>query len=62
MDDSDSKEFLDHFFNFILLGKVVVIWMYVGGKVFWDKGNGMIMDTAGRGKSLRSGEDYLMFR
>ena len=62
MDDSGSKEFLDHFFNFILLGKGVAIWTYVGGKASWDKGNGMIMDTAGRGESLGSGEDCLMFR
>jgi hypothetical protein len=32
------------------------------GKASWDKGNGMIMDTAGRGESLGSGEDCLMFR
>ena len=62
MDESDSKEFLDHFFNFILLGKGVAIWMYVGGKASWDKGNGMIIDTTGRGESLGSGEYCLMFR
>jgi hypothetical protein len=61
MDDSGSKEFLDHFFNFILLGKGVEIWTYVGRKASGDKGNGMIMDTAGRRESLGSGEDYLMF-
>jgi hypothetical protein len=53
-DDSDSKEFLDHFFNFIFLCKGVAIWTYIGGKASWDKGNGMIMDTVGRGESLGS--------
>jgi hypothetical protein len=62
MDDFGSKEFLDHFFNFILLCKGVAIGTYVGGKASWDKGNGMIMDTTGRRESLGSGEDYLMFR
>ena len=61
-DDTCSKEFLDHFLNFIFLCKGVVIWTDIEGKASWDKGNGMIMDTAGREESLGSGEDYLMFR
>jgi hypothetical protein len=32
------------------------------GKDFWDKGNGMIMETMGRGESLGSGKYCLMFR
>ena len=62
MDDSSSKEFLDHFFNFIFLCKGVAIWMYIGGEASWDKGNGMIMDTAGRRESLGGGKYLLMFR
>ena len=61
-DDSGSKEFLDHVFNFIFLCKGVAIWMYIGGKDSRDKGNGMIMDTMGRRESLGSGKYCLMFR
>jgi hypothetical protein len=50
-DDSGSKDFLDLFFNFIFLCKGVVIWTYIRGKASWDKGNGIIMDTTGRGES-----------
>jgi hypothetical protein len=62
MDDSCSKDFLDHFFNFILLCKGVAIWTYIWGKASWDEGNGVIMDIAGRRESLGSGKDYLMSR
>jgi hypothetical protein len=62
MYDSGSKEFLDHFFNFILLCKGVAIWTYIWGKASWDEGNGVIMDTAGRRESLGSGKDCLMSR
>jgi hypothetical protein len=61
MDDVDSKEFLDHFFNFIFLCKGVVIWMDIGGTTPWEKGNGMIMNIAGRRESLGSGKYCLMF-
>jgi hypothetical protein len=49
MDDACSKEFLDHFLNFIFLCKGVAIWMDIGGKASWDKGNGMIMNTGKEG-------------
>jgi hypothetical protein len=62
MDDAGNKEFLDHFFNFIFLCKGVSIWRYIRGEAFWDKGNGMIMDTPGRRESLGSGKYRLMFR
>jgi hypothetical protein len=45
MDNSFIKEFLDHFLNFIFLGKGVTLWMDIGRKDFGYKGNGMIMNT-----------------
>jgi hypothetical protein len=62
MDDTYSKEFLNHFLNFIFLCKGVAIWTDIGGKASWDKGNGMIMNTVGRRESLGSGKYHLMFR
>jgi hypothetical protein len=56
------KEFLDHFLNFIFLGKGVTIQTNIGRKASWYKGNGMIMNTMGRRESLGSGKYRLMFR
>jgi hypothetical protein len=61
-DNTYVKEFLDHFLNFIFWGKGVTIWMDIGRKASWYKGNGMIMNTTGRRESLGSGKDHLMFR
>jgi hypothetical protein len=56
------KQFLNHFLNFIFLGKGVMIGTNIGRKDSWYKGNGMIMNTIGRRESLGSGKDHLMFR
>jgi hypothetical protein len=61
-DNAYAKEFFDHFLNFIFLGKGVMIQTYIGRKVSWYKGNGMIMNTTGRRESLGSGKYHLMFR
>jgi hypothetical protein len=61
-DNTCIKRFLDHFLNFIFLGKGVTIGTYIGRKASWDKGNGMIMNTIGRRESLGSGKNCLMFR
>jgi hypothetical protein len=61
-DNTCIKEFLDHFLNFIFLGKGVTIQTNIGRKVSWYKGNGMIMNTMGRRESLGSGKYQLMFR
>jgi hypothetical protein len=61
-DNTCVEQFLNHFLNFIFLGKEVMIGTYVGRKASWDKGNGMIMNTTGRRESLGSGKNHLMFR
>jgi hypothetical protein len=61
-DNACIKEFLDHFLNFIFLGKGVMIQTDIGRKDSWYKGNGMIMNTMGRREALESGKDQLMFR
>jgi hypothetical protein len=61
-DNACIKEFLDHFLNFIFLGKEVTIQTNIGRKSSGYKGNGMIMNTMGRRESLGSGKDHLMFR
>jgi hypothetical protein len=61
-DNTCIKEFLDHFLNFIFLGKGVTILTNIGRKDSWYKGNGMIMKTTGRSEALGSGKDQLMFR
>jgi hypothetical protein len=50
------------FLNFILRGKGMAKREYIGVKTTRDKGNGMITNTMGRGKSLRSGKNILVFR
>ena len=45
VDNACIKEFLDHFPNFIFLGKGVMIGKNIGRKASWYKWNGMIMNT-----------------
>jgi hypothetical protein len=56
-----DEQFLNNFLNFIFLGKGMMIGMNIGRKVVGDEGNGMIMNTMGRRKSLGSGKNNLMF-
>jgi hypothetical protein len=56
------KEFLDHFLNFIFLGKGVTIRTDIRRKASRYKGNGMIMNTTRRREALGSGKYQLMFR
>jgi hypothetical protein len=60
-DNTCGEKFLNNFLNFIFLGKGMTIGMNIGRKVVGDKGNGMIMNTMGRRKSLGSGKNNLMF-
>jgi hypothetical protein len=62
VDNAYIKKFLDHFLNFIFLGKGVMIQTYIGRRYSEYKGNGMIMNTTGRRESLGSGKEHLMFR
>jgi hypothetical protein len=57
VDNAYIKDLLDHFLNFIFLGKGVMIQMNIGRKYSGYKGNGMIMNTMGRRESL--GKDGL---
>jgi hypothetical protein len=61
-DNTYIKQFLNHFLNFIFLGKGVTIGTNIGRKDSWDKGNGMIMNTTGRRESLGSVKNNLIFR
>jgi hypothetical protein len=61
-DSAYFKKFLNHFLNFIFLGKGVAIRTNIGRKDSWFKGNGMIMNNMGRRDSLGSGKYHLMFR
>jgi hypothetical protein len=61
-DNTCVKQFLNHFLNFIFLGKGVTIGMDIGRKASSNKGNGMIMNTTGRRETLGSGKNHLMFR
>jgi hypothetical protein len=45
VDNAYIREFLDHFLNFIFLGKRVTIRTDIGRKASGYKGNGMIMNT-----------------
>jgi hypothetical protein len=56
------EKFLNHFFNFIFLGKGLMIGMDIGRKDSWDKGNRMLMNTTRKRESIRSGKNHLMFR
>jgi hypothetical protein len=61
VDNTYIKDFMDHFFNLIFLGKGVTIRTNIGKKVAWCQGNGMIMNTTGRREALGSLKDQLMF-
>jgi hypothetical protein len=61
IDNTHDEQFLNNFLNFIFLGKGITIGMNIGRKVVGDEGNGMIMNTTGRGKSLTSGKNSLIF-
>jgi hypothetical protein len=56
-----DKQFLNNFLNFIFPGKGMMIGKNFGRKFVGDKGNGMIINTMGRRKSLGSGKNSLMF-
>jgi hypothetical protein len=60
-DKTHLEQFLHDFLNFILLGKGMTIRENIGRKTIENKGNGIIMNTMGRGKSLRSGKNKLVF-
>jgi hypothetical protein len=60
-DNACGEKLLNNFLNFIFLGKGMTIGMNIGRKAARDKGNGMIMKTMGRRKSLGSGKNSLMF-
>ena len=59
--NTDDGQFLNNFLNFIFLGKGMMIGMNIGRKDSRDKGNGMIIKTTGKRKSLWSGKNNLMF-
>jgi hypothetical protein len=61
MDNAYGGKFFNNFLNFIFLGKGMTIGMDIGRKAIRDKGNGMIMNTTGRSKSLGSGKNNLLF-
>jgi hypothetical protein len=48
VDNTCIEKFLNHFLNFIFLGKGVTIGTDIGRKSSWDKWNGMIMNTMER--------------
>jgi hypothetical protein len=62
VDNACIKEFLDHFVNFIFLGKGVTIQTDIERKASRYKGNGMIINTTGRKEASGSVKDQLMFR
>jgi hypothetical protein len=59
-DNTRLEQFLHYFLNFIILGKGVMIRENIGRKTSKNKGNGMIMNTTRRRKSLRGGKNNLM--
>jgi hypothetical protein len=60
-DKTHGEQFLNNFLNFIFWGKGMTIGMKIWRTNVGDKGNGMIMNTMGRRKSLWSGKKKLMF-
>jgi hypothetical protein len=60
-DNTHLEQLLHDFLNFILLGKGMMIRKNNRRKIFRNKGKGMIMNTIGRGDSLRSGKNNLVF-
>jgi hypothetical protein len=61
VDNTCLEKFLHYFLNFILLGKWMTIRVNIGRKTSRKKGDGMIMKTMRRHKSLSSGKYSLMF-
>jgi hypothetical protein len=60
-DNTYSENFLNNFLHFIFLLKGMTRGTKIGRKDVGDKGNGMIMNTTGRRKSLGSGKNNLVF-
>jgi hypothetical protein len=60
-DNTCGEKLLKFFLNFIFLGKGMTIGMNIGRTVLGYEGNGLIMNTMGRRKSLGSGKISLMF-
>jgi hypothetical protein len=60
-DNTRGEKFLNHFLNFIFMGKGMMIGMNIGRKDVVEEGNGMILNTMRRGKSLGSGKNKFMF-
>jgi len=56
MDNTIDKKFLNNLINFFFGGKGMTIRTNIGRKVVEDEGNGIIMKTMGRRKSLGSGK------
>jgi hypothetical protein len=54
------EQLLHYFIYFIILGKGMVIRENIGRKTTKNKGNGMIMNTMRRRKSLRGGKNNLI--
>jgi hypothetical protein len=61
VDNTCLEQFLHYFCNFILLGKGVTIRENIERKTTMNKGNGMMMNTMRRMKSLRGRKNNLMF-
>jgi hypothetical protein len=60
-DNTHLEQFLHYFLNLILLGKGMMIRENIGRNTARNKGDGMIMNTKIRRKSLRSGKNNLIF-
>jgi len=56
VDNTRLEQFMYYRLNFILLGKGVTIRTNIGRKTARNKGNGIIMNTTRRRKSLRGGK------
>jgi hypothetical protein len=61
IDNTCGEKFLNNFLNFIFLRKGMTIGTYIWRKAFREKGNGIIMNTTRRRKSLGSGKTNLIF-
>jgi hypothetical protein len=61
VDNTRLEKLLHDFLNFIILGKWMMIRENIGRKTSRNKGDGMIMNTMGMRKSLRSAKNNLMF-
>jgi hypothetical protein len=61
MDNACDEQLLNFILNLIFLGEGMKIGKNIGRKVFDDEGNGIIMNTMGRMKSLGSRKNNLIF-